>query len=208
MSFDILSILILLVMIIFSMVLHELAHGFVSFALGDDTAKLHGRLTFNPIKHLDLFMSVLLPIGLALTGGPIFGGAKPVPYNPNNLKHGDIGVLLVAVVGPLMNLILAFIFFGLLSIINPQPGVVDSILRLGVIVNLGFFAFNILPIPPLDGSRVIYSLAPNFIKNILSSIEKYGIFILLTILILFQGQISSLMIFISDKMMSVFEIIF
>lgn len=208
MSFDIVSVLILIGMIIFSMVLHELAHGFMSFALGDDTAKLHGRLTFNPLKHLDPFMSVLLPLGLALTGGPIFGGAKPVPYNPSNLKYGDLGVLLVSIVGPLLNFVLAFIFFGTLSIIGPEQGLLGSILRLGVIVNLGFFAFNILPIPPLDGSRVIYSLAPDIVKQFLERIEKYGIFILLGILILFQNQISSLMIFISDKSISIFESIF
>lgn len=195
-------------MIIFSMILHELAHGFMSFALGDDTAKKHGRLTFNPLKHLDPFLSVLLPLGLALTGGPIFGGAKPVPYNPNNLKYGDFGVLAVAIVGPLMNLLLAFIFFGLMSVLQPKENLLYTTLSIGIMTNLGFFAFNILPIPPLDGSRIIYALAPEFIKKALQSVERYGILILLAILILFQSQVSLLMIFISEKMLSIFEIFF
>lgn len=208
MTFDVVTILILIGVILFSMVLHELAHGYASYALGDDTAKNHGRLSFNPIKHLDPFMSVLLPLGLAITGGPIFGGAKPVPYNPNNLKWGEIGALIVAIVGPLTNLLLALIFYLLLKFIQPSDNIVDSILRLGTITNLGFFAFNILPIPPLDGSRVIYSIAPEIIKRFLERIENYSIFILLIILILFQSQLAQIMIFISDKSIMIFETIF
>lgn len=208
MNFDIVNIVYLLIVLLVSMMLHELAHGYVSYALGDDTAKLLGRLTFNPLKHLDPFLSIILPISLALTGGPIFGGAKPVPYNPDNLKHGDFGLFLVAISGPIVNIILAFISYGLLGYLNPTDGTLSHILNLSIMINLGFFVFNILPIPPLDGSRVIYSVAPDFFRRLLEKMEQYSLFILLGILILFNSQVSSLMTYLINIILSSFKVIF
>lgn len=208
MIFDIINILYLLAVLLISMMLHELAHGYVSYLLGDDTAKLLGRLTFNPFKHLDPFLSIILPISLALTGGPIFGGAKPVPYNPENLRHGDWGLFLVAVSGPLVNLVLALISYGIIGLFSISSGPVFTLLSLSVMINLGFLVFNLLPIPPLDGSRIIYSVAPDLVRSILEKLERYSLFMLLGILILFNNQVSELMVYLTNNILSFFKVIY
>lgn len=185
MNIDIIYILTVVVVVLISMTLHETMHAFASHWLGDDTAKLSGRLTFNPIKHIDPFLTLLLPIMLALVGAPIFGGAKPVPFNRDNLRWGDWGVVIVAISGPLTNFLISFIVFGLfvLSGISAQ-GTMGQIFITTVYVNLGLFIFNMIPIPPLDGSRLLYALAPDFFRNILESIEKFGLVLVFAILLL------------------------
>lgn len=185
----ILNLVIVLGVVLVSMTLHEAMHGFVAYWLGDDTAKREGRLTLNPIKHIDPFLTIILPIGLALLGGPIFGGAKPVPFRPDQVKGGDWGAALVAIAGPLTNLVIAFVFYGIWVVAGAPVGdVVGQILSLMVTVNLGFFLFNILPIPPLDGSRVIYALAPEFVRTGMRYIEQFGI-VFVFILVIFAGSI-------------------
>jgi Zn-dependent protease len=156
-------IVLVLVLSVGSIILHELAHGIVAYWLGDQTAKLSGRLTLNPIKHIDPFMSILLPVLLALAGMPVFGGAKPVPINTRNLKGGVWGFALVAIAGPLTNLILAFIFF-LIGHFSGAFGALDSfgflICYSGLMLNLGFCLFNLIPIPPLDGFHILERLLP------------------------------------------------
>lgn len=184
-----------LVVILVSMTLHEAMHGFMAYWLGDDTAKREGRLTLNPIRHLDPFLSIILPVMLAVMGGPIFGGAKPVPFNSSRVKYGEWGAALVALVGPFTNLLIAFVSFGvmvLLGYVVPQGlmwggGLVGTVLQYFVIVNLGFFVFNMLPIPPLDGSRLLYALAPEFVRRGMEVVERMGI-ILVFILVLFAGS--------------------
>lgn len=185
MNIDIIYILTVIVVVLFSMTLHETMHAFTSHWLGDDTAKLSDRLTFNPIKHIDPFLTVLLPIMLAIVGAPIFGGAKPVPFNRDNLRWGDWGVAIVALSGPFTNLLISFIIFGLfvLSGVSAQ-GTLGQIFITTVYVNLGLFIFNMIPIPPLDGSRLLYALAPDFFRNILESIEKFGLVIVFALLLL------------------------
>lgn len=172
-----------LVVVIGSMVCHEIAHGYTSYFLGDDTAKLHNRLSLNPLHHLDLFMSIILPLMLILVGAPVFGGARPVLVNRRKLKYGDVGMAIVAVSGPIVNLLLAIIAGVCLGIVNP---VTDSLLAqfliMVVLVNLGFFLFNMIPIPPLDGSRVLYVLAPDFIQRLYDKIESFGIWPLIIII--------------------------
>lgn len=171
------------------MTLHEAMHAFVAYWLGDDTARREGRLTLNPIKHIDPFMTILLPVALAIIGGPIFGGAKPVPFRPDQVKGGEWGAALVALGGPLTNLFIAFIFYGIWALSGaPIFGIGASILTTFITVNLGFFVFNILPIPPLDGSRVLYALAPEFVRAGMRYIEQFGI-ILVFILVLFAGSL-------------------
>jgi len=185
----ILQLVTVLGVILISMTLHEAMHAFVAYWLGDDTARREGRLTLNPIKHIDPFMTIILPLGLALIGGPIFGGAKPVPFRPDQVKGGDWGAALVALGGPLTNLVLAFIFYGLWAVIGaPNDGYVGLLFSMLVTVNLGFFVFNIIPIPPLDGSRVLYALAPEFVRTGMRYIEQYGI-IFIFILVLVAGSI-------------------
>ncbi|MGB4956956.1 MAG: site-2 protease family protein [Candidatus Saccharimonas sp.] len=189
---DIGHILIVLGVILVSMMLHELMHGFIALKLGDDTARLLGRLSFNPIKHVDPFLTVLLPMMIvvtnALTGAntPIFGGAKPVPINMANIRS-DWGMALIALAGPLVNLVLAFICYGIFVLgqvdVNSLFG---QILSTSVVVNLGFFAFNMLPLPPLDGSRVVYALAPDFVRKGMDFIERYGVLFVFMLVLLFN----------------------
>ena len=191
---NILYIVIVLLIVVGSVILHELSHGLVAYWLGDDTVKEAGRLTFNPIKHIDPYMSILVPVLLYILGGPVFGGAKPVPINKYNLKWQEWGMALVALAGPFTNLLIAFISFvighftGLLYGTNGEiPQFIMSEL---VLVNLGFTIFNIIPIPPLDGSRLLYAIAPDSVRNVLQSMEQYG-FVIIYALILFLGQFFS-----------------
>lgn len=183
----IIQLVIILGVILLSMTLHEAMHGFVAFWLGDDTAKREGRLTLNPIKHIDPFMTILLPIALALMGGPIFGGAKPVPFRPDQVRGGDWGSALVALGGPLTNLLIAFVSYGIWGLVGMPGGIAGSIFSLLITVNLGFFVFNMIPIPPLDGSRVLYALAPEFVRTGMRTIEQFGI-VFVFILVLVAGS--------------------
>lgn len=209
MSIDIIHLLIVLGVILVSMTLHEAMHAFVAYWLGDDTARREGRLTLNPIKHIDPFLTILLPLGLALIGGPIFGGAKPVPFRPDMVKGGDWGAALVAVGGPLTNLLLAFITFGIWTLVGaPVTGIGAQILTTAVMVNLGFFVFNILPIPPLDGSRVLYALAPEFVRSAMRFIEQYGIILVFIIVLIFGTVVSTYMLTVIQFFIDIFTAIF
>jgi len=190
--FDPLTIVLILVIVLISMTLHEAVHAYTSYWLGDDTAKAQGRLTLNPIAHIDPFLTLALPLLLAIAGQPIFGGAKPVPFNPQNVRYGEIGAAMVAIAGPLTNLLLAFIGFLILSFVGPL-GQFQMAAELFVLVNLGFFIFNILPIPPLDGSRVIYAIAPDGVRRIMEIIEQYGIIVVFAIILLFNQQLGILL---------------
>ena len=181
-----------IIVILLSMVLHEFMHGLTAYWLGDNTAKINGRLSFNPIKHIDPFLSLLLPLILAVSGGPIFGGAKPVPINPNNLRWREWGMALVAIAGPLTNFILAFIFFTLLAIFQPS-GIMMDFLLLGFQINMGFCIFNLLPIPPLDGSRILYAIAPDVVRRIMVSMECYGLIIVFVAIFLLGGVFGQFM---------------
>ncbi len=196
MQLDIVYILIVLGVILFSMTLHEAMHAFVSYWLGDDTAKREGRLTLNPIKHIDPFLTIILPLGLALVGAPIFGGAKPVPFMPDRVKGGDWGAALVALGGPLTNLLIAFVAFGVWVLAGtPPPGesIWALILNVMISVNLGFFIFNMIPIPPLDGSRVLYALAPEFIRTGMRVMERYGIIVIFALVLIASPLLNQLM---------------
>jgi Zn-dependent protease len=209
MNIDFGYIAIVLVVILFSMTLHELMHGFVAYWLGDSTAKQQGRLSLNPIKHIDLFMTIILPIILAVSGLPIFGGAKPVPFNPLNVKWGEWGAALVALAGPFTNFIIAFISFGVWVLIGtPVHGIVGQIFTLLIYVNLGFFVFNMIPIPPLDGSRVLYALAPEFIKRAMEMIERYGIIVVFAIILIAGSGLGTFMSTIISFFINVFSHIF
>lgn len=198
MGFNLGYALIVLAIIVLSVILHELSHGVVAYFLGDSTAKEAGRLTLNPLKHIDPVMSILVPMVLYLIGAPVFGGAKPVPINTHNLKWKEWGMALVAVAGPLTNLVLSFIFFvighftGLLYGVGGD--ISEFIFSEIVFINLGFAIFNILPIPPLDGSRVLYAIAPDGFRNVLSQIEHYGVFIIYGLILIFGNLFSSIML--------------
>jgi Zn-dependent protease len=168
-----------------SVVIHEVSHGFVANILGDGTARHAGRLTLNPIKHLDPIGSILVPFLTASTGGFVFGWAKPVPYNPHNLKDQKWGEAKVAAAGPLSNLLVALVFgltlrFGM-GMLGASPEVLDMLYRI-VSINILLAVFNLVPIPPLDGSKVLFSVLPYHLRHIQDFMEQYwlvfiGIFI-------------------------------
>lgn len=205
---------IVLAVILVSMTLHEAMHAFMGYWLGDDTAKREGRLTLNPIKHIDPFLTILLPLMLALVGGPIFGGAKPVPFNPARVKGEEWGAALVAAAGPLTNLLIAFIVFGIgvVTGVISDAGIVVSttglVVQTAIAVNLGFFVFNMLPIPPLDGSRVLYALAPEFVRRGMEAVERAGILVIFAIVLVASSALGSVMSVSINGILQVFETIF
>ena len=194
---SILNGVVLLGVILFSMTLHELAHGVVAYSLGDTTAKEDGRLTLNPLKHLDPFMSVVLPMIMFMMGGVVFGGAKPVPVNFSKVKGGVWGMALVALAGPLTNLLLAFVGFLVGYYTGMLEGEFGSIwMIIGsefVLVNLGFMIFNLIPIPPLDGSRIIYAVMPDKIRDFMDNFERIGVFIIYILIVLGGGVFTAMM---------------
>jgi Zn-dependent protease len=176
------SVIFLIAILVMSVVIHEVAHGYAALWLGDVTAKYAGRLTLNPIKHLDPFGSVILPAIMALLpGGLIFGWAKPVPYNPYNLKNQRWGELIVAAAGPLSNLIIA-LFFGILIRLSPIIGLPQSFVEISfmvVLINLVLAIFNLVPIAPLDGSKILYSLLPaDKAEAFMQFTNRYSIFLI------------------------------
>jgi Zn-dependent protease len=175
--------------LLMSVVIHEVAHGLVANAYGDPTARLQGRLTLNPLKHLDPIGSILVPVISYFFGGFIFGWAKPVPYNPYNLKPGRFPEAAVAAAGPISNLLLALIFalvvrFGVSS---GWPDATIHITALIVFVNILLAVFNLVPIPPLDGSRLLFAVFPDKIYRLRNFFERYG-FLLVIIFIFFLWQ--------------------
>ncbi|MEX0749127.1 MAG: site-2 protease family protein [Candidatus Saccharimonadales bacterium] len=157
-----------------SITTHEFMHGFIADRLGDDTARLSGRLTLNPLKHVDPFLTVAMPLFLHLAGLPPFGAAKPVPFNPSRLRNGETGMVMVSLAGPLTNLVLALLGGAVVRLMG-APSVAFDVMMLFVIVNLAFFIFNLIPFPPLDGSRALYVLAPEPVRQLMRTIESTGL---------------------------------
>ena len=191
-----------IIVLIMSIVIHEFSHGYAAYRLGDNTARLSGRLTLNPIKHLDPFGSVILPLLLiVMKAGFVIGWARPVPYNPENLRKGRMGNMIVAFSGIAANLIVAIIF-GLLIRFAPILGLpmydplsvhpfykISSII---VLMNLVLALFNIIPIPPLDGSKILFSFLPLKFRQIENFLEQWGMFFLLFFIIFLWSSVSPL----------------
>lgn len=201
MNIDISYIVIVIMVILISMTFHEAMHAYAGHWLGDSTAKDEGRLTLNPLAHIDPFLTLLLPISLAMLGLPIFGGAKPVPFNPYRVRYGSYGAALVAVAGPLTNLLFSFLFFAAFVFIQPSSMTpMHMFLTAGVTVNLGFFIFNMFPIPPLDGSRVLYALLPESLQKYMEFVERQGLLLVFALILIFNS-------FIAQAIMSIMTII-
>lgn len=183
-----------IVVLIFSVVVHEVSHGYAALALGDRTAEEAGRLTLNPLKHLDPFGSFLLPLFSYLAGGFIFGWAKPVPYNPYALRNPQWGPALVGAAGPLANITLALIFGSavrfLPDLADGLPGVfVVNFMTIAstiALLNLVLALFNLVPIPPLDGSKVLFALLPRAWYQARLILEQYGFLLLLLFIFFFS----------------------
>lgn len=171
-----------IIAIIIGLTLHEFAHAWMSNYLGDATAKNDGRLSINPIVHIDPVMTLLLPAALYFAHLPVFAAARPVPFNPWAVRYGKWGAALVAVAGPVMNVIIAVIFAICINLFQ-LPDVVEILFRVIVILNIFLFVFNMLPIPPLDGSRVLYAVAPPALRDILDQLERTGLVIIFILLL-------------------------
>ncbi|MBL8159963.1 site-2 protease family protein [Candidatus Saccharibacteria bacterium] len=185
MNFDPLLIIFALTSVLISMTIHEAMHAFASNALGDDTARHEGRLTLNPLAHIDPVTTVALPVFLAIAQLPIFGAAKPVPFNPERLRWGDFGAATVALAGPFTNLVLAVLAGAVFQLGLVQNEVLGQFLFTFMAVNVGFFLFNIIPFPPLDGSRFLYAVAPEPVRALMRSIESLGFMAIIIFIFLF-----------------------
>ncbi len=185
--------LFVIIILIISVVIHEVSHGYAALALGDQTAKYEGRLTLNPISHLDPVGSIFVPLLGYFFGGFIIGWAKPVPYNPYNLRNQRWGEAIVAAAGPLSNVVLAFVFSLILRAVG-TTSVLAGALSFVVLINITLAVFNLVPIPPLDGSKIFFSFLPLKMQKIKYEMEKYG-FVLVLIFIAFFWQFLSPIIF-------------
>ncbi len=184
-----------IIILIFSVVVHEVAHGYAAYMLGDNTAKYQGRLTLNPIKHIDPFGSVVLPLILFITGsGFMIGWAKPVPFNPFNLRNQRWGEAIVAFAGPLSNIVIALVF-GLLLRFSMSTGLVPNleVLQISsyiIFINLLLVVFNLVPIPPLDGSKILFSTFRIGYGSAREFLERSGMILVLIFVFFFWGLIS------------------
>lgn len=194
----IIAAVIVIPILVYSAILHEIAHGYVADRLGDPTARLMGRLTLDPRPHLDPFLSILLPLLLYLTSPIIFGGAKPVPVDPFNLKDGRKDIALVSLAGPLTNIILAIIATIIIKLFFPEMSLgllsassfIGFVLSVVVQINVLLAIFNLLPIPPLDGSKIFALILPDNIADTYLSFSSFGTLILLFLLLFPIGGFS------------------
>lgn len=179
---DPLTVIVLLAILIMSIVLHELSHGYTAELLGDPTPRLQGRLTINPLKHLELFGSVIVPIITSLAGFP-FGWAKPVQWNPYNVKNKRVGELLISLAGPLANILIALVFgFVIRSGVQGLPDSFIAISSYIVMINITLAVFNLIPIPPLDGSKILFSILPPRLSYVRTAFERYSLVLVVILL--------------------------
>lgn len=184
MGIDISEVVFGLIAIVTAISLHEMMHAFTGYYLGDDTAKLQGRITANPLAHIDPLTTIVMPLVLLIAGAPPIGAARPVPFNPTRVKGGENGVALIAFMGPFTNFILAVIgSIGVRLSIDGGSALATEFFLIFTLVNTGFFVFNLLPIPPLDGSRVLYAFAPDSIRDFFDMIERMGFIVMIVVLI-------------------------
>lgn len=181
--------------LIFAIVLHEVAHGWVADRLGDHTARDMGRLTLNPVSHIDLVGTIIMPILCILAHGPIFGYAKPVPINPYNFRDPKKGMAMSSIAGPGINIIMAISFSFLLRVVMPAlEGSLPKqswewfamplalMFGFGVVINVALAILNLIPIPPLDGSRIVYWMLPDKYATVYYKLERYGLIILILLM--------------------------
>ncbi len=186
------EVLVFIAVLVLSISTHEAMHAFTGHWLGDTTAHDEGRITLNPLKHIDLLTTIALPLILVLANQAPFFAAKPVPFDPSRVRYEEYGAALVGVAGPLTNLALACLAAVILRIfnVNDFPYLLVTGLYLMVYVNIGLFAFNMIPFPPLDGSRVLYAFAPDALRDIMARIELYGFTAIIVFMLLLYPFVS------------------
>ena len=184
--------------LIMSVVIHEVSHGFMAGYFGDKTARFAGRLTLNPLRHLDIFGSVLLPIFLVMSHSPfLIGWAKPVPYNPDNLSNKRWGTMWVALAGVLANFAVAIIFGVIIRLTSSlaMPEGFYFITSVIVVINLALGIFNLVPIPPLDGSKILFSFLPSTASSFIFAYEQYSLILLLVFIVFFSDYLAPILSF-------------
>jgi len=182
-SFSIANIVVVIVSILVSLTIHEAMHAYVAHVLGDTTAKDEGRLTLNPLQHVDLLMTIGLPVVMIMVGLPPLLIAKPVPFDPHSVRFGEYGAALVALAGPFTNLGLAIVGAVIMRLVG-LDGDLAGILNIFVQINIVFFVFNMIPFPPLDGSRLLYALAPEPVQRVMYAIESAGFLVIILVFLL------------------------
>jgi Zn-dependent protease len=183
-SIDGLSVVTIILTLIISITIHEAVHAYVGYFLGDDTAKLEGRISLNPFRHIDLFSTIILPVITFLIFKIPLLAAKPVPFNPNRVRYGEFGSAMIAVAGPVSNLLLATFAAGVLALFKGGLSVdLIQVLVIFMVVNIGLFVFNMIPIPPLDGSRLLYAFAPETVQRFMGALENFGVFLIFGLII-------------------------
>lgn len=185
--------LFIIAVVIMSVVVHEVSHGFAALALGDPTAKYQGRLTLNPIRHLDPVGSVIVPLLGYFLGGFIIGWAKPVPFNPYNLRNAKWGEALVALAGPVSNFFLAVVFSGVIRASQYYGFGGEAFVSISafvVLINITLGIFNLIPIPPLDGSKILFAILPYSLRSFRYTLEQFGPIFALVFAFVFWGFLS------------------
>jgi Zn-dependent protease len=198
------EIVIIAFIFIMSVIIHEVAHGLAALWLGDPTAKYQGRLTLNPARHIDPIGSVLVPLITYLAGGFIFGWAKPVPYNPYNLRDQKYGPALVGAAGPLANILIALVFGFILRVLLvtgnvsiSDGGLISIVFSYAAMINILLAFFNLIPIPPLDGSKLLFAFLPIREETKLQ-FEQFGLFFLFFVIYILSGPISLFLRFVQS----------
>jgi Zn-dependent protease len=186
------TIIVFLAVLLISVSLHEMMHALVAYRLGDDLAHSHGRISLNPFRHIDPFLTLLLPAIMLISGIPPILAAKPVPINTSRLKYDELGLAAVGLAGPLTNLFLAGI--GSFAVAALGVGALRDVMTLFVQLNVGLFVFNMLPLPPLDGSRLLYAFAPEPVQRFMERIEQFGILAIIVIISITLPVLSPILI--------------
>jgi Zn-dependent protease len=193
-----------ILVLVISVMAHEVAHGAAAYAFGDPTAKNQGRLTLNPLKHIDMFGSIILPALLYFTNaGFLFGWAKPVPYNPYNLRNRRLGEFCVSIAGIVTNFAIAIIFSIVIKfavVLGLSQPVIDLMLYI-ILLNVTLGVFNLVPIPPLDGSKILFTLVPYRYEYHLITLEKYGFYFLIIFIVFFGHYVSEAVMFLMKLML-------
>lgn len=182
------TIVLVLIVIFISTAIHELMHAYVALRLGDSLAHSRGRISLNPLRHIDPFLTVFLPLMLMMFGSTPILAAKPVPIDVHRLRGGENGLALVGIAGPLTNLALACLAALIIRTVSLTGLAGDTVVYF-FFINISLFVFNMIPLPPLDGSRVLYAVAPEPLRRIMEQIESYGVFLIIIFISLFYGVI-------------------